>query len=97
MPDMKDRSRFGRSALAGLLFLTAAAGPIGCERKTGTRGQPNRTGDIIVGMYRSLTGDGASFGQSSREATVLAVDEINRPGGLLGRRRIRLLLDHDQR
>src|SRR5256885_15729735 len=96
MPDMKDRSRFGRSALAGLLFLTAAAGPIACERKPGTGGDTNSTGDIVVGMYGSLTGDGASFGQSSREGTVLAVDEINHAGGLLGGRRIRLLVEDDQ-
>src|SRR5256885_923844 len=96
MPDMKDRSRFGRSALAGLLFLTAAAGPIACERKPGTGGDTNSTGDIVVGMYGSLTGDGASFGQSSRECTELAVDEINNAGGLLGGRKIKLLVEDDQ-
>ena len=32
-------------------------------------------------MYGSLTGDGASFGQSSKEGTELAVDEINAAGG----------------
>ena len=54
------------------------------------------TGDIVVGMYGSLTGDGASFGQSSREGTELAVDEINAAGGLLGGRKIRLLVEDDQ-
>ena len=47
-------------------------------------------------MYGSLTGDGASFGQSSREGTELAVDEINAAGGLLGGRKIKLLVEDDQ-
>ena len=47
-------------------------------------------------MYGSLTGDGASFGQSSREGTELAVDEINAAGGVLGGRKFRLLVEDDQ-
>jgi branched-chain amino acid transport system substrate-binding protein len=74
-----------------LLFLTVA-----CERKPGTVTGDAATGDIVVGMYGSLTGDGASFGQSSREGTELAVDEVNNAGGLLGGRKIRLLVEDDQ-
>src|SRR5438552_6564835 len=59
-------------------------------------GGSTTTGDIVVGMYGSLTGDGASFGQSSREGTELAVDEINSAGGLLGGRKIKLLVEDDQ-
>jgi branched-chain amino acid transport system substrate-binding protein len=69
---------------------------IACERRPGTGGTDSATGDILVGMYGSLTGDGASFGQSSREGTELAVDEVNQAGGLLGGRRIRLLVEDDQ-
>jgi branched-chain amino acid transport system substrate-binding protein len=69
---------------------------IACERRPGADGSASTTGDIIVGMYGSLTGDGASFGQSSREGTELAVDEINAAGGLLGGRRIQLLVEDDQ-
>src|SRR4029079_6764990 len=86
---------FGRGGLilaSALFFLTT----VGCERKPGTRGA-GTTRDILVGMYGSLTGDGASFGQSSREGTELAVDEINGAGGLLGGRKIRLLVEGDQR
>src|SRR4029079_19340638 len=85
---------FGRRGLilgSALFFLTT----VGCERKPGTGGAET-TGDIVVGMYGSLTGDGASFGQSSREGTELAVDEINGAGGLLGGRKIRLLVEDDQ-
>jgi len=83
----------GRLALAGAVV---AATAIACERKPGTGGETSTTGDIVVGMYGSLTGDGASFGQSSREGTELAVDEINGAGGLLGGRKIRLLVEDDQ-
>jgi branched-chain amino acid transport system substrate-binding protein len=79
-----------RLLLATALLAAAAA----CERKSGTGGDAN--GDIVIGMYGSLTGDGASFGQSSKEGTELAVDEINAGGGILGGRKFRLLIEDDQ-
>jgi branched-chain amino acid transport system substrate-binding protein len=82
-----------RLALVSALFLLMT---VACERKPGTGGGATTTGDIVVGMYGSLTGDGASFGQSSREGTELAVDEINSAGGLLGGRKIKLLVEDDQ-
>ena len=60
------------------------------------RDPQSTTGDILVGFYGSLTGDGASFGQSSREGSELAVDEINAAGGVLGGRKIKLLVEDDQ-
>jgi branched-chain amino acid transport system substrate-binding protein len=47
-------------------------------------------------MYGSLTGDGASFGQSSREGTEMAVEHVNAAGGVLGGRSLRLLVEDDQ-
>lgn len=82
--------------LAGFVLVGALATTIACERKPGTGGVETTTGDIVVGMYGSLTGDGASFGQSSREGTELAVDETNNAGGLLGGRKIKLLIEDDQ-
>jgi branched-chain amino acid transport system substrate-binding protein len=79
--------------LIGAVFVSAT---VACERKPGTGGAGATTGDILVGMYGSLTGDGASFGQSSREGSELAVDEINNAGGLLGGRKIKLLVEDDQ-
>ncbi|MSU69904.1 MAG: ABC transporter substrate-binding protein [Opitutaceae bacterium] len=40
---------------------------------------------IKIGEYASLTGKEASFGQSSHQGTLLAVEQINAEGGLLGR------------
>src|SRR5438128_11264324 len=77
---------------ASLCVLAVAAG---CERKS-TSGNQSTTGDILVGLYGSLTGDGASFGISSREGAELAVEDVNRAGGLLGGRKITLLVEDDQ-
>jgi branched-chain amino acid transport system substrate-binding protein len=78
------------------LVLTASLATIACERRPGAGSSETSTGDILVGMYGSLTGDGASFGQSSVEGAQLAVEEINNAGGLLGGRKIRLLVEDDQ-
>jgi branched-chain amino acid transport system substrate-binding protein len=81
-----------------VLALAAAlvAASVACERRPGTGASETTTGEILVGMYGSLTGDGASFGQSSVEGAQLAVEEINNAGGLLGGRKIRLLVEDDQ-
>jgi branched-chain amino acid transport system substrate-binding protein len=83
-----------RRLLAVSVAIFALAATPACERRDG--GAASTTGDILVGMYGSLTGDGASFGISSREGTELAVDEVNAAGGLLGGRRIRLIVEDDQ-
>jgi branched-chain amino acid transport system substrate-binding protein len=41
---------------------------------------------IKVGEYGSLTGKEASFGQSAHKGIVMAVEEINAAGGVLGRK-----------
>jgi branched-chain amino acid transport system substrate-binding protein len=81
----------------GLVVGVAVLGVVSiaaCERKGARSGSD--TGDIRVGLYASLTGDGASFGQSSREGSELAVREINAAGGLLDGRKIDLLVEDDQ-
>lgn len=40
---------------------------------------------IVVGQYASLTGKEASFGVAAHKGVVLAVEQINARGGLLGR------------
>lgn len=80
------------AASVGIALFSFAA----CERRPGTTTDTPAAGDIVIGMYGSLTGDGASFGQSSKEGTELAVEEINGAGGLLGGRKFRLLVEDDQ-
>ena len=85
--------RIGRASTAWLFLAAVSLFAVACERKSG--GAADTTGDILVGFYGSLTGDGASFGQSSREGAELAVDELNAAGGVLGRK-LRLLVEDDQ-
>ncbi len=43
--------------------------------------------DVIrIGEFASLTGKEATFGNSSHEGTMLAIEELNAAGGLLGKR-----------
>src|SRR5882757_8366029 len=52
-------------------------------------------GDTIkVGEYASLTGKEATFGVSSHEGTLLAVEQLNAAGGLLGKK-VQLLTEDD--
>jgi branched-chain amino acid transport system substrate-binding protein len=84
-----------RSLTALALAAAVVASTAACERRS-DGGATATTGDIVVGLYGSLTGDGASFGQSSKEGAELAVEEINNANGLLSGRRIRLLIEDDQ-
>ncbi len=53
------------------------------------------TDEILIGEYASLTGSEATFGQSSHNGLVLAVEEINSKGGLLGKK-IKLITEDNQ-
>ncbi|MBC8095559.1 MAG: ABC transporter substrate-binding protein [Akkermansiaceae bacterium] len=67
-------SNFFRST--ALLALLAGAG---CGKSGGG------TNIIKVGEYASLTGKDATFGISSHEGTLMAIEEINAVGGVLGK------------
>lgn len=51
--------------------------------------------EILIGEYASLTGSEATFGQSSHNGLVLAVEEINKNGGVLGKQ-IKLITEDNQ-
>ena len=84
------RGRWVAPLVLGVFALYAGA----CERRPDAVGDSG--GDIVVGMYGSLTGDGASFGISSKEGTEMAIDEVNGAGGVLGGRKFKLLVEDDQ-
>ena len=50
---------------------------------------------IKIGEYASLTGKEATFGISSHEGTLMAIEEINAAGGVLGKQ-LELLTEDDQ-
>lgn len=60
---------------------------------TATRGGGGN--EILVGEYGSLTGPQATFGQSTHNGIMMAVDEINAKGGIKGRK-IRVITEDDQ-
>jgi len=71
---------------------------LGCPPKTESTGTSTADaggGEILVGEYGSLTGSEATFGQSTHNAIMLAVDEINAGGGV-NNRKIRVLTEDDQ-
>jgi branched-chain amino acid transport system substrate-binding protein len=61
---------------------------IGCPPKTETTGSTagGEQGEIVIGEYGSLTGGQATFGQSTHNGIMLAVEEINAAGGINGRK-----------
>ncbi len=51
--------------------------------------------DILVGEYASLTGSEATFGINSDNGVQLAADELNKAGGVLGRK-FKVIVEDDQ-
>ncbi len=52
--------------------------------------------DIVVGEFASLTGSEATFGVNSSNGVELAKEEINNAGGVLGGRKIKIIIEDDQ-
>lgn len=74
-----------------LLGIAAVLAGAGCK-KAGSAANSN---EIPIGEYASLTGGTASFGQSSHNGTIMAIEEINAAGGVLGKQ-LRLFTEDDQ-
>jgi branched-chain amino acid transport system substrate-binding protein len=70
---------------------------LGCPQKPESTGTSTAAseGDILVGEYGSLTGNQATFGTSTHNAIMLAVDEINAANGVNGRK-IKVQTEDDQ-
>ncbi|MSU28526.1 MAG: ABC transporter substrate-binding protein, partial [Pedosphaera sp.] len=57
------------------------------EASKGSDGGKSSASEVIkVGEFASLTGKEATFGQSSHKGTLLAIEELNAAGGVLGRK-----------
>ncbi len=68
--------------VAGLCFFSLVLFG-GCKKPPGQQGNAN---EIVVGEYASLTGGTADFGSSSHTGLMLAIDQINAKGGVLGKK-----------
>jgi branched-chain amino acid transport system substrate-binding protein len=80
------------TTLAAAFLLT------GCNKQGGgpAAGGEGGTGTPIkIGEFASLTGKEATFGISSHEGTLMAIEEINAAGGVLGRK-LELLTEDTQ-
>jgi branched-chain amino acid transport system substrate-binding protein len=79
-----------RATLTSLILgacATAAAALVfvpGCKDPAGSGGSTGNT--IKIGEYASITGGTATFGVSSHEGTMMAIDQINAAGGVLGKK-----------
>lgn len=58
-------------------------------------GKSGPSNTIKVGEYASLHGSEAAFGQAAHKGTVLAIDQVNAAGGVLGKK-IDLIYEDDQ-
>ena len=82
------------AAAISLAILTA------CPQKNEGGGGTSTTsggggGEILVGEYGSMTGPQATFGQSTHNGIMMAIDEINAKGGINGRK-IKVITEDDQ-
>src|SRR3990172_9766755 len=77
-----------RLSLMALLFAAALAG-FSCSRPS------EDANEIVIGEYGSLTGTTATFGLSTKNGIDLAIDEVNKAGGVLGKQ-IRVIVEDDQ-
>jgi len=75
-----------RTSLAALAVLTALA--FGCAHKADDS-------VIRIGEFGAMTGDTATFGQTTHEGVQMAVEEINAAGGIKGKQ-IQLTTEDDQ-
>jgi branched-chain amino acid transport system substrate-binding protein len=70
---------------SGVVLLAAMAAGAACRKgddaKSGAEAAP-----IVVGHLTSLTGDTATFGESSNNGVKLAIEEVNAAGGVKGRK-----------
>ncbi|HEX4998339.1 MAG TPA: ABC transporter substrate-binding protein [Terriglobia bacterium] len=74
-----------------IVLLSAVAALAACNTGADADGKD----DIVIGEYGSLTGTSATFGISTKNGIEMAVDEINKAGGLLGKK-VRVVVEDDQ-
>jgi len=80
----------GRASVSFAILAIAAFA--GCKKQ----GDAGATADVIhVGEYASLTGNEAAFGRSSHRGTELAIEELNKAGGVLGKQ-LKLITEDTQ-
>src|SRR6185503_17604927 len=82
-----------KRTLIGLGLIAALLASTSCTRRTSNCADPG--GVIKIGVYGDLSGQTSSFGQSTRNGSQMAADEINAAGGINGRQ-VQLVHEDDQ-
>jgi branched-chain amino acid transport system substrate-binding protein len=90
LPACKDRNADGDGDRPG-----RSDGGGGGSGRDGGGGGGGDTGEIVVGEYGSMTGQTATFGIETHNGIQMAVEEVNKAGGIKGRK-IRLVSLDDQ-
>ncbi len=80
--------------LSAILAILLAAGCAPVEKDSVV--STSDTDPIAIGTFVALTGETATFGQAGRDGAMIAVDEINESGGILGGRKITLKIEDTQ-
>jgi branched-chain amino acid transport system substrate-binding protein len=85
------KARFTRRHILAALALSTGSLLTACKKPDepakGSDGGKGAPGEVIkVGEFASLTGKEATFGQSSHKGTLLAIEELNAAGGVLGKK-----------
>lgn len=88
---MRTRKCFIRIFLASLIVCALGTSLVGCKPSTTPSGQTSGN-ELTLGMLAPLTGSGARFGEDQRNGVQLAMDEIDAPGGVNGKR-FRLVIE----
>jgi branched-chain amino acid transport system substrate-binding protein len=83
-----------KRTLFALFLITTLLTALACERR-GNATNGSGTGPIVVGYYGDLSGRTSSFGQSTKNGAEMAADEINKAGGIDGRK-IQIIVEDDQ-
>ena len=84
-----------KRTLLALLLITTLCFNFACERRGSGTNAVDGGGEIVIGYYGDLTGRTASFGVSTKNGVEMAADEINKAGGVMGRK-IRVIVEDDQ-
>lgn len=72
--------------LGGASKNPSAAQKSGNSTASPSNGTSGDSGPILIGEYGSMTGSEATFGQSTHNGIVIAVEELNNAGGIKGRK-----------
>src|SRR5215470_19705424 len=75
------------------LILLGLVGVLALMSCTGAKS--DSSSEIVIGEFGSLTGTTATFGISTRNGIDMAVDDLNKAGGLLGKK-VRVIVEDDQ-